>query len=103
MPGAYEKLAESQELLNVFVKELDLKTFVVNRYHLRGRKAQVITDKKPWSFMVLGNKQHCCPNLGQFNDQSSHTVRLFFRQTDNLVMPWSLGQVTHGSFPAVVR
>ena len=44
-------------LLDVLVKELDLKTLIVKHGHLPGREAQVVCDKKPWSFMLPGYKE----------------------------------------------
>ncbi len=51
--------------------------------------------------MLLGNKPRYGSHLGKLDNQFGNTIRLIFRQTDNLVMSRSLGQVTHGGFPTV--
>ena len=63
VPGADEELAESQMLLDVLVKELNFKAFVILMNHLLTGKVQIVGDKKSCDIMMFTNKLEFGKNL----------------------------------------
>ena len=102
LPGTHKHVAEGQVLLDVLVKDFDSKALPVKRDHLRFCHLQVVGDQEPgFCCPALGDKHKHGADLGQMDDSFCNPKLSFSGNTNGLVSPRSLGQVTDDCFLAI--